>query len=164
MLNYSPTTKSSAQVESHVLVIRTRFRCIPWCVQAFKNVPHHTDHILLGELALASISTRCPHPDICFSVESPDQIDLGVARDIFLQVRAPVAYGGITLFHAEDGIDMDGFSIGADSKGADISVHHLLSQDEEEDLTLPKKVELLEGSGIIDGVMTASFRCKSTSS
>lgn len=89
-------------------------------------------------------------------------IEPAASRDVFLQIRAPVVYGGITLFHTESGVDIDGLSISTDSKRTNVLVHRIFAEDEEEDSTILKKVELLEGSGVTDGIMIASFRCKST--
>lgn len=128
---------------------------------------------ILGMLPVAASTvpstqpvTSCPGNDkLCFSVSIPPSTASAGSGDIFFRIQAPSSYEWASL---GQGLEMAGsniFIIYADAARNNVTLSPRLGVSE----VLPlynneAKVELLAGSGIANGLMTANVRCSNCAS
>lgn len=105
--------------------------------------------------------TSCPgNEKLCFSVlVPPDSAETG-AGDLYFQIQAPSSYEWAAL---GQGLEMAGsniFIIYSDAANNNVTLSPRLGVSEIEPLyDASTKLELLAGSGIANGLMTANVRC-----
>lgn len=120
------------------------------------------------------MSTKCPIPSYCFSLEVPDATLASGTGDIFLYITGPAAYAEITLAH--HGNDRhDYFRVLTDAQAPYVAVNRttvnnkldfttgsptrlgLLSTNNQIDFA--GAVEILPSSSVKDGEVEADIRC-----
>lgn len=116
--------------------------------------------------ASATVTSNCvgSDSDVCFQWGVPESVASSGSGNVFFQLQAPNSYSWV------------GLGIGSQMRGADIfliytdgSGNVTLSTRSGTDHVMPEYVdmdgvELLEGSGVEDGQMTANIRCSSCGS
>ncbi|KAI0172102.1 hypothetical protein GGR52DRAFT_591850 [Hypoxylon sp. FL1284] len=114
-------------------------------------------------VTVAASIQYCPVQSVCYQVAIPSGSAKADSGNIYLQLRAPVSYSWI------------GFGMGQQMNGSNIFVVY---QDGTGNVTISPRtgnghlapehnaamdVELLDGSGVTDGIMIANVRCGSCS-
>lgn len=89
----------------------------------------------------------------------PDATVASAAGDIFVQVTAPITYGSITLAHGRPESRADYFFINPNPQESNVTVSRISVEREQPEMAAG--FEVLAGSGIKDGKMTAVVRCMS---
>ena len=130
--------------------------------------------VLLGALALlapamastAKPVTTCPEgTQLCYSVSVPSSTSSSGKGDIFLQIRAPALYEWAALGQGTQMAGANIFMMYLDAAGTNMTLSPRLGLGEfEPQHDTAAQVELLEGSGVADGMMTANFRCSNCNS
>ncbi|KAH7109648.1 integral membrane protein [Dendryphion nanum] len=114
----------------------------------------------LGSTASTNISKQCPLPDLCFSLNIPDSSLQSGTGDFFLQITGPTKYAWISIAQGEqmDGAHYFVMYTAPDSKNVTVSTRigkgyspPIVTQD--------THFQLLEGSGVLNGTMTANIKC-----
>ncbi|MCJ1306759.1 hypothetical protein MMC25_000402 [Agyrium rufum] len=123
--------------------------------------------LLHASLTYAQVSRYClsSAKDVCYSVNIPSNTASSGSGDIYFQITAPSSYQWI------------GFGEGAQMKGSNIFI--IYSDADNGNVTLSPRlgvgevmplynsaaqVALIDGSGIVNGVMTANVRCSNCES
>lgn len=129
-----------------------------------------TSTALLTALYAAAVSadpvSHCVDgDDICFQVAIPESSARSGSGNIYFQIRAPDSYSWVGLGTGSQMRNMNAFLMYADGDGnVTISARqasgHIMPTVAEDGADL----ELLEGSGVEDGVMTANVRCSNCES
>jgi len=116
----------------------------------------------LGTLVSADvpIARNCPSSDLCYSINVPDVTAKSGSGDIYLQIKAATSYSYAAL---GQGASMTGANIfviypSADGKNVTLSTRNGLGHRQPL-YTSAVEAELLEGSGVADGMMTANIKC-----
>lgn len=108
----------------------------------------------------SAITTSCPSSNVCYALSIPDATASAGNGDIYFQLSGPTSYEYIAL---GQGSSMSGANIFVMYTSADVNnvtisprlgTGHV--QPEHDTST---NLELLEGSGVSGGVMTANVRC-----
>lgn len=120
------------------------------------------------------VSTKCPRPDICFTINIPDATLASATGDIFFNITGPVTQLPISLTHVssedretviliykwENDYTMSDWRMTENivvSKDKSFGVHKFGWW---KDHAIPfYEAELLDGSGVNDGMMTANIKC-----
>ena len=119
-----------------------------------------------GVPAPAKLVTNCPGNDqLCYSVSVPASSASSGKGDVFFQIQAPATYEWAAL---GQGFQMAGsniFIVYADAARTNVTLSPRLGTgDVEPLLDTSAQVELLAGSGIANGLMTANVRCANCAS
>ncbi|KAJ4356927.1 hypothetical protein N0V95_002941 [Ascochyta clinopodiicola] len=113
----------------------------------------------IGALAQTQIAQTCVTDGICYELNIPAVTAQSGSGDIFLSLSGPTTYGWIALGTGSSMTNSDMFIMYTDGSGnVTLSPRHSEGREQpqyDEDLD----VELLSGSGVENGTMTANFRC-----
>lgn len=114
-------------------------------------------------LSHCELVQHCPEndPELCFKVGAPDQAGTAAVGELFLQIQGPVnrQYLAVGQGNMMRGANM--FVIYLDESGQNITLSPRIGQRHREPkFSTDATVTLLEGSGIVDGKLTANIRCK----
>ncbi|KAJ4332671.1 hypothetical protein N0V95_009609 [Ascochyta clinopodiicola] len=114
--------------------------------------------LVLGTLAQTQIGQTCVTNDICYKLNIP-QATAQSGGTIFLSLSAPTTYTWVGLGIGSSMTNADMFIMYTDGNGnVTLSPRHSRGESQPQfDGTLD--IELLSGSGVVNGVMTANFRC-----
>ena len=110
--------------------------------------------------------TSCPgNEKLCFSVSVPSSTASSGTGDLFFQIQAPSTYEWAAF---GQGLEMAGsniFVIYADAAQTNVTLSPRLGISEVEPyFDAAAQVELLAGSGVANGLMTANVRCRNCAS
>ncbi|KAJ8116203.1 hypothetical protein OPT61_g2317 [Boeremia exigua] len=113
----------------------------------------------LGALAQTQIGETCVADGVCYRLNIPEATTQNNNGDIFLSLSAPTTYSWIGLGLGASMMSSDVFIMYTDGNG-NVTLSPRSSRGQvqpqfDENLD----VELLSGSGVENGVMTANFRC-----
>jgi hypothetical protein len=122
---------------------------------------HQTNISTSVSSTAAAISTKCSSSNVCFSLNIPDTTALSGTGDIYLQISAPTTYSWIGLAQGNKMANANYFVIYTSSSGKNVT----LSPRSDTGVRMPiynnaTQVELLEGSGVMNGVMVANIKCE----
>ncbi|KAL1598863.1 hypothetical protein SLS60_008006 [Paraconiothyrium brasiliense] len=113
-----------------------------------------------GSTALATASTKCPVPDLCFSLEIPDLTLASATGDIFLSITGPTTYASITLTHSNWlSREQDHFHVTLNPENSNVEITRFSVNDMRGYYVAA--IERLPGCGLSDGKANAKMRCKS---
>ncbi|KAF9697839.1 hypothetical protein EKO04_004085 [Ascochyta lentis] len=125
---------------------------------------HFAATTLLASLSLSAraqtqISQTCVTDDVCYKLNIPAVTAQNDNGDIFLSLSGPTTYRWIALGIGSSMTNTDMFIMYTDGNGnVTLSPRHSKGQQQPQyDGSLD--VELLSGSGVENGTMTANFRC-----
>ncbi|KAF1935576.1 CBD9-like protein [Clathrospora elynae] len=122
----------------------------------------------LGALACrasAQLASICPSTGVCYKLNIPESTASSGSGDIFFQVSAPSSYEWVALGQGTAMAGSNMFVVYTSSSGSNVT----LSPRTASGHTSPTpdndaEVELLEGSGVTNGVMTANVKCSNCNS
>lgn len=114
-----------------------------------------------GALAQTQIGQTCVTNDVCYKLNIPEataQIG-GGSGNIFLSLSAPTTYSWVGLGIGSSMTNSDMFIMYTNGNG-NVTLSPRYSQGTSQpQFDGDRDVELLSGSGVVNGVMTANFRC-----
>ena len=99
---------------------------------------------------------------VCFSLSIPEETANAGSGDIYFQISAPTSYEWVALGQGNGMAGAHMFVMYTSSSGDNVTVSprvgtgHVQPQHDDS-----SEIELLEGSGVSDGIMTANVRCSS---
>ncbi|KAF3033115.1 hypothetical protein E8E11_000644 [Didymella keratinophila] len=117
----------------------------------------------LGALAQTKIEQTCVTNDVCYKLNIPQETaqngNSGNGGNVYLSLSAPTTYSWVGLGMGSSMTNSNMFIMYTDGNG-NVTLSPRFSRGE----TMPQyidslDVELLSGSGVANGVMTANFRC-----
>lgn len=118
-----------------------------------------------ASLSTAQIVQECPSSDICYSLSVPDTTSSAGSGDIYFQIQAPTTYEWVALGQGSSMSGANIFVLYTDSTGQNVTLSPRLGTGNVQPRhNSAAQAELLEGTGVADGVMTANVRCSSCSS
>ena len=114
---------------------------------------------MTGVLGQTQIGQTCVTDTICYGLNIPEATAQNGSGDIFLSLRGPTRYSWIALGIGSSMTNTDMFIMYTNGNG-----HVTLSPRHSEGHAQPQfngdlEVELLSGSGVENGMMTANLRC-----
>jgi hypothetical protein len=103
----------------------------------------------------------CPETSVCFKLNIPEKTASSGSGDVFFQISAPNTYPWVALGQgrAMSGSNMFVVYTSADGKNVTLSPR-TASGYSMPTLNSDTQVELLEGSGVSNGIMTANVKCE----
>ncbi|KAF3007668.1 hypothetical protein E8E13_009037 [Curvularia kusanoi] len=113
----------------------------------------------LGAFAQTKVAQNCVDSGVCFKLNIPQVTAQNGAGNIFLSLSGPSTYSWIALGMGSSMTNSNMFVMYADGTG-NVTVSPRFSQGHRQpQLDQSLDVELLGGSGIQNGIMTANIRC-----
>lgn len=114
-------------------------------------------------MARAGVETQCVTSDVCYSLYIPEDTASSGSGDIYIQISGTTTYSWVGV---GQGLQMAGsqiFIIYTDSTLKNVTLSPRLGTGHSmPNYNSAAKVELLAGSGVSNGVMTANIKCKKT--
>lgn len=122
----------------------------------------HTDaNYMLASHASAQVASVCPQTDVCFKLNIPESTASSGSGDIFFQISAPNTYSWVALGQGQAMAGSNMFVVYTSADGNNVTISpRSASGHNMPTLNSNTQVELLEGSGVANGVMTANVKCK----
>lgn len=98
---------------------------------------------------------------MCYSINIPDATAQSGSGDVYFQITGPSSNAWMALAQGRSMAGANMFVVYASKSGNNVTVSPRLGRGH----VMPNfngdaEVSVLEGSGVSNGVMTASFRCK----
>jgi hypothetical protein len=111
--------------------------------------------------AAAQVASVCPETNLCFKLNIPESTASSGSGDIFFQISAPSSYEWAALGQGKAMSGSNIFAVYTSADGKNVT----LSPRTGSGYNTPAfngdaKVELLEGSGVSNGVMVANVKCE----
>jgi hypothetical protein len=114
------------------------------------------------------VSRTCPGSDqgVCYSLNIPDQTAASGTGDIFLKMEAPATGNQYVAFGQGSGMSGSNmFLMYLSADGTNVTVSPRLGVGHvEPKFTEETQIQLLEGTGVSNGVMTANIKCSNCNS
>ncbi|CZT17153.1 related to cellobiose dehydrogenase [Ramularia collo-cygni] len=120
----------------------------------------------LGSAAQAqSIVSNCPATNVCYKLNVPDTTASSGSGDIYFQISAPTTYSWVALGQGSGMRGSNMFVMYTSSNGQNVTVSPRLGTG----YNMPRynsaaQLEVLEGSGVSNGMMTANVKCSNCNS
>lgn len=108
------------------------------------------------------VARTCPASDsaICYSLNIPDETASSGTGDIFFRMESPTTHEWVALGQGNGMTGSHIFIMYLSADGSNVTVSPRLGVGRvEPEVTTDTQIELLEGSGVQDGIMTANVRC-----
>ncbi|RMZ69855.1 integral membrane [Pyrenophora seminiperda CCB06] len=124
----------------------------------------------LGLLALAyqtsaQIASLCPSKSVCYRLNIPQNTASSGSGDIFFQITGPSNYEWIALGQGSGMSQANMFLVYTSANGNNVTLSpRTTTGHNPPSFNSNSRVELLEGSGISNGVMTANIKCSNCNS
>ncbi|KAM3421308.1 hypothetical protein BST61_g1707 [Cercospora zeina] len=118
--------------------------------------------IMQGSMAYAQIARTCPTSDsnLCYSLNVPAVTAGSTTGDIFFRIEAPAtSYQWVALGQGSQMAGGNIFVLYQNAAGTNVTISPRLGVGHVEPQFNAVNMELLAGSGIANGVMTANVRC-----
>jgi len=131
------------------------FSCL--LLTILQNTDSHT-----ACLASAQTAKFCPPESnsVCYSVNVPANTASSGTGDLFFQIQGPSSHQWMGLGQGGQMTGANIFIIYADSTGKNVTLSPRLGKGNfQPQMDNDAKVSLLDGTGIVNGVMTANVRC-----
>ncbi|KAH6633727.1 hypothetical protein C7974DRAFT_375771 [Boeremia exigua] len=121
--------------------------------------------VALVSQAAAQVASVCPSTGVCFKLNIPESTTSSGSGDIFFQISAPSTYSWVALGQgrAMSGSNMFVIYTSADGNNVTLSPRSASGYNMPT-LNSAAQVELLEGSSVSNGVMTANVKCSNCNS
>ncbi|USW48226.1 Putative DOMON domain, cytochrome b561/ferric reductase transmembrane [Septoria linicola] len=117
-------------------------------------------------VAAQSIARTCPEDNVCYSLNIPEStVQANGDGDIFFQMSAPTSYQWVALGQGSRMAGSNIFVMYTSADGQNVTVSPRLGTghvEPQHDTTA--EIEVLEGSGVADGMMTANVKCSNCNS
>lgn len=109
--------------------------------------------------AASSVNKQCVGGNICYSMNVPDATTSS-GGDVFFQISGPTSYSWIAMGTGSSMSGSNMFVIYTSSSGQNVTLSLRKSSGHNTpSATTDIKAELLGGSGVTNGVMTANIKC-----
>ncbi|PPJ55887.1 hypothetical protein CBER1_03784 [Cercospora berteroae] len=118
--------------------------------------------LMQGSMAYAQVARTCPTSDsgVCYSLNVPEVTASSNTGDIFFRIEAPAtSYEYVALGQGNQMAGAHIFVLYQNAAGTNVTISPRLGTGHVEPQFNAVDMELLEGSGVVDGVMTANVRC-----
>ncbi|KAF2209519.1 hypothetical protein CERZMDRAFT_113850 [Cercospora zeae-maydis SCOH1-5] len=118
--------------------------------------------MMQGSMAYAQVARTCPTSDsnVCYSLNVPAVTASSNTGDIFFRIEAPAtSYEWVALGQGSQMAGGHIFVLYPNAAGTNVTISPRLGVGHVEPQFNAVNMELLEGSGIANGVMTANIRC-----
>ena len=103
----------------------------------------------------------CPSDDVCFKLNIPENTASSGTGDIFFQISAPSSYEWVALGQGKAMSGSNMFVVYTSSGGSNVTLSpRTTSSYNAPSFNSDTKAELLEGSGVSNGLMTANVKCE----
>ena len=110
---------------------------------------------------MSAVVQKCTGSDICFSLSIPDTTVSSGDGDVFFQLSAPTSLAWVALGQGDSMSGSNIFVMYTSAGGTNVTVSPRLVQGYvEPEYNSDAQLELLEGSGVSDGIMTANVKCQ----
>ncbi|KAF3006807.1 hypothetical protein E8E13_010450 [Curvularia kusanoi] len=121
--------------------------------------------LALVSQASAQVASVCPSTNVCFKLNIPESTASSGTGDIFFQISAPTTYSWVALGQGRAMSGSNMFVVYTSAGGNNVT----LSPRSASGYNMPTlnsntQVELLEGSGVSNGIMTANVKCSNCNS
>jgi uncharacterized membrane protein len=116
----------------------------------------------IATTACAQIDTQCPGQGLCYSLNIPESTASKGDGDIFFQITASTQFSWVAMGQGQGMTGAQIFVLYTDPSGKNVTlsprlgVGHVMPE-----FNPSAQVTLLEGSGVVNGRMTANVRCSS---
>ncbi|KAI5926342.1 hypothetical protein F4810DRAFT_591419 [Camillea tinctor] len=121
--------------------------------------------LALTPLTTADPVSYCPADEICYQVGVPTSSAASGSGNIYLQLRAPTSYTWVALGTGSSMTGANMFVLYTSGSGSNVTISPRLGSGHVPPAyDSAADVELLDGSGVEAGVMTANVRCGSCAS
>ncbi|EDU39619.1 integral membrane protein [Pyrenophora tritici-repentis] len=121
--------------------------------------------LALGYQASAQLASLCPTNGVCFRLNIPQNTASSGTGDIFFQITAPSSYEWVGLGQGQGMAQSNMFLVYTGANGNNVTLSpRTASGHVPPQLNSDTKVELLDGSGVSNGVMTANVKCSNCNS
>ncbi|EGP91220.1 unnamed protein product [Zymoseptoria tritici ST99CH_3D1] len=124
---------------------------------------------LLGLASMAtaqsSVASICDPTDVCYALNVPQTTISSGSGDIYFQMTAPTTYAWVALGQGSGMAGSNIFVMYTSADGTNVTVSPRLGTgyvEPQHDTTA--QIDILEGSGVSNGKMTANVRCKNCNS
>jgi len=118
----------------------------------------------LGSLVSAAVpvARNCPASNVCYSINIPEVTANSGSGDIYFQINASTSYSFAALGQGSGMVGANIFVIYPSANGKNVTLSTRQGTAYRQPLyTSGVQAELLEGSGVADGMMTANIKCSS---
>lgn len=120
---------------------------------------------LLASRATAQVASVCPETNVCFKLNIPEKTASSGSGDVFFQISAPSTYQWAALGQGRAMSGSNIFAVYTSGDGKNVTLSPRLGTG----YSMPSfnseaQVELLEGSGVANGVMVANVKCSNCNS
>ncbi|CAK1354487.1 hypothetical protein CB0940_01669 [Cercospora beticola] len=111
--------------------------------------------------AQASLARTCPETNLCYSLNIPQStVEADGQGDIYFQMSAPTSYQWVGLGQGSRMSGSNIFVMYTSSNGQNVTVSPRLGTGHvEPQHDTSAQIEVLEGSGVMDGMMVANVKC-----
>ncbi|KAF2798037.1 iron reductase domain protein, partial [Melanomma pulvis-pyrius CBS 109.77] len=107
----------------------------------------------------------CPSPDLCFSLNVPDVSISSGSGELYLQITGASSYSWVGIAQGESMAGAHYFVMYTSGDSTNVTVSTRVADGHSMPTFNPSTtIELLEGSGIENGIMTANIHCRCPSS
>ncbi|RCI14666.1 hypothetical protein L249_6780 [Ophiocordyceps polyrhachis-furcata BCC 54312] len=115
---------------------------------------------LSATTASAATGPFCPESGVCFRWAVPSNSTTTTSNDVMFQLQAPTSYRWVALGIGSQMRDADMFVVYASGSNNNVTLSTRRGTGHQPPrYTERSDVQLVEGSGISDGIMTANVRC-----
>jgi len=121
--------------------------------------------LALAYQASAQINSVCPSNDVCYRLNIPQNTASSGSGDIFLQITGPSNYEWIAVGQGSSMSQSNMFIIYTSANGNNVTLSpRTTTGHNPPTFNSNTQVELLAGSGVSNGVMTANIKCSNCNS
>ncbi|KAK5165924.1 uncharacterized protein LTR77_008848 [Saxophila tyrrhenica] len=115
--------------------------------------------------AYAEIVQSCPSSDVCYSLSIPDETASSGKGDIYFQLSCPTSNQYVALGQGSQMAGSNMFVMYTSADGTNVTVSPRIGTGNVMPLhDTSADIEVLEGSGVSNGIMTANVRCSNCDS
>ncbi|KAF1832869.1 CBD9-like protein [Decorospora gaudefroyi] len=113
----------------------------------------------------AQVASICPSTGVCFKLNIPESTASSGSGDIFFQISAPSDYEWVALGQGSGMANSNMFVVYTSSSGSNVTLSPRTTKSRAApNFNGDAQVELLEGSGVANGIMTANVKCSNCDS
>ncbi|KAJ8117537.1 hypothetical protein OPT61_g1295 [Boeremia exigua] len=124
-----------------------------------------TGLVALASHASAQVASVCPSTNVCFKLNIPESTASSGSGDIFFQISAPNTYSWVALGQGRAMSGSNIFVVYTSADGNNVTLSpRSASGYNMPTLNSAAQAELLEGSGVSNGIMTANIKCSNCNS
>ncbi|KAE8849939.1 hypothetical protein PTNB73_01055 [Pyrenophora teres f. teres] len=121
--------------------------------------------LALGYQASAQLASLCPTTGVCYRLNIPQSTASSGTGDIFFQITAPSSYEWVALGQGQGMSQANMFLVYTAANGNNVTLSpRTATGHAPPQLNSDTKVELLDGSGVSNGIMTANVKCSNCNS